>query len=224
MFTFGSLFSGIGGLELGLEWSGLGHTVWQVEQNAFCRKVLAKHWPNTERLEDVKEVGAHNLRPVDLICGGFPCQPFSTASRGRKVAEDLWPEMCRVVAECAPQWVICENVQIQPIEAAATDMENLGYSASCFCLSASMVGAPHERIRWFMVANSNGNSQSKLPVNAKAYSLQSMAGLEAWKAGPPRLGMDDGVSHRVDRLRALGNAVVPQCAEVIGHMILELSR
>ena len=73
MLTIGSLFSGIGGLELGLEWAGLGPVKWQVEIDDYCLKVLEKHWPDVKRYKDVKEVGKHNLEPVDLICGGFPC-------------------------------------------------------------------------------------------------------------------------------------------------------
>ena len=94
-FTIGSLFSGIGGLELGLELAGVGHTVWQVECDPFCRQVLAKHWPKTERFDDVRNVGKHNLKYVDVICGGFPCQDISYAGKGAGLAgkrSGLWYE------------------------------------------------------------------------------------------------------------------------------------
>jgi DNA (cytosine-5)-methyltransferase 1 len=109
----GSLFSGIGGLELGLEWSGVGHTVWQVEREPFCRAVLAKHWPAAERFDDVRTVGKANLAPVDLICGGFPCQDVSSAGKGAGLAGErsgLWREFARILGELQPGWVVVENV------------------------------------------------------------------------------------------------------------------
>src|SRR5512139_2392629 len=100
MLTVGSLFSGIGGLELGLERAGMA-VRWQVEIDPYCRKVLAKHWPDVARYEDVRDVGRHNLEPVDLICGGFPCQPVSLAGKRMGDGDDrwLWPEFIRVVRE-----------------------------------------------------------------------------------------------------------------------------
>lgn len=100
--TIGSLFSGIGGLELGLEWAGLGPVKWQVEQSGFCRRVLAKHWPNVRRFRDVREVGSAELTPVDLICGGFPCQDLSSAGKGAGLAgrlSGLWWEFLRVALQ-----------------------------------------------------------------------------------------------------------------------------
>ena len=98
----GSLFSGIGGLELGLEWAGVGHTVWQVERDPFCRSILARHWPSAARFDDVRTVGAHNLEPVDVICGGFPCQDISYAGKGLGLAGErsgLWYEFARIIGE-----------------------------------------------------------------------------------------------------------------------------
>ena len=107
--TCGSLCSGIGGLELGLERAGM-EVVWQVEKDDYCSRVLAKHWPDVTRYEDVKDVGA-NLEPVELIAGGFPCPVVSQAARGRNVAESLWPEFARIVREVGPRYVVLENVE-----------------------------------------------------------------------------------------------------------------
>jgi DNA (cytosine-5)-methyltransferase 1 len=111
MLTFGSLFAGIGGFDLGLERAGL-VCQWQVEIDPFCRKVLEKHWPQVKRYDDVRTVGAGTLEAVDLVCGGFPCQPHSLAGRRQGSADerDLWPEFARVIRELGPRWVLAENV------------------------------------------------------------------------------------------------------------------
>src|SRR5437868_5460774 len=108
----GSLFSGIGGFELGFERAGM-RVSWQVEQDAYCRAVLARHFPDAARFEDVREVGAQNLDPVDLICGGFPCQDLSSAGRGAGIdgaRSGLWSEFARIVCELRPRYVVVENV------------------------------------------------------------------------------------------------------------------
>jgi len=111
MLTFGSLFSGIGGIDLGFERAGM-TCAWQVEIDDYCNKVLAKHWPNVARYRDAREVGKHNLQSVDVIVGGFPCQPHSVAGKQRGAADDrnLWPEYLRIVTELRPTWVVGENV------------------------------------------------------------------------------------------------------------------
>lgn len=110
----GSLFSGIGGLELGLERAGVGHTVWQVEQDEYCRAVLARHWPDAQRFTDVRTVGSGNLAPVDVICGGFPCQDVSATGRRRGIIagtrSGLWFEYSRILRELRPRYAIVENV------------------------------------------------------------------------------------------------------------------
>jgi len=157
MITFGSLFSGIGGIDLGLERSGM-VCKWQVEKDEFCRKVLQKHWPEVRRYEDVREVGKHNLEPVDLICGGFPCQPFSVAGKRKGTEDDrhLWPEYLRIIREVRPRWVLGENV---PgiinifLDQALSDLEGEGYTAEAIVLPACAFDAPHIRQRVFIVAH-----------------------------------------------------------------------
>jgi DNA (cytosine-5)-methyltransferase 1 len=161
MKRIGSLFSGIGGLELGLEWAGVGHTVWQVERDTFCRSVLERHWPNARRFDDVHTVGAHNLEPVDVICGGFPCQDISYAGKGLGLAGErsgLWFEFARVVGEMGPRFVVVENVAAlitRGIGDVLGTLSDLGYDAQWRAIRASDVGAPHRRERIFIVANAH---------------------------------------------------------------------
>ena len=162
LITIGSLFSGIGGLELGIE-RGLiatGHapsTLWQVEQNDYARQVLARHWPYALRFDDVKTVGSTNLAPVDLICGGFPCQDISTAGNGAGLSgsrSGLFWELHRIVREMAPRIIVLENVPAIRERGGAEvcgALADLGYDLRWGSLSAAEVGAPHKRERWFCV-------------------------------------------------------------------------
>lgn len=160
--TVGSLFSGIGGLELGLEACGLGPVIWQVEHDPFCRSILARHYPGAARaVHDVRAAGAANLSPVDVLCAGFPCQPVSLAGE-RRAQEDerwLWPEVARIAGELGCPVLFLENV---PGLLTADDgrafgevlgsLASLGYAAEWDCFRASDVGAPHRRERWFLLA------------------------------------------------------------------------
>jgi DNA (cytosine-5)-methyltransferase 1 len=154
----GSLFSGIGGLELGLEWAGVGRAVWQVERDEWCRGILARHWPDAERFDDVLSVGARNLAPVDLICGGPPCQDISYAGKGAGLAgarSGLWFEYARIVRELRPRFVVVENVSAllaRGVDTVLGDLAEAGYDAEWRCIRASDVGAPHRRERLFVVA------------------------------------------------------------------------
>ena len=160
--TVGDLFAGIGGFSLGLQRAGF-EIAWQVEIDEWCRKVLAKHFPHAKRLGDIRNAGKHNLSPVDLVCGGFPCQPFSTSGK-REGAEDdryLWPEMLRVISELKPSWVVAENVhglttgKMAPVfEQVLSDLENEGYEVQSFIIPACGVDAPHRRYRVWIVAYS----------------------------------------------------------------------
>ncbi len=155
--TIGSLFSGIGGLELGLERAGLGPVVWQVEQDPFCRSVLERHWPEAERFEDVRKVG-EELAPVSIICGGFPCVGISSAGRceGLDNKESaLWFEFARIVGVVRPRFVVVENVSAllgRGLGVVLGDLSALGYDAVWDCIPAATIGAPHRRDRLFIVA------------------------------------------------------------------------
>ena len=134
---------------------------WQVENNPFCLKVLAKHWPDVKRYEDVREVGKHNLESVNLICGGFPCQPFSVAGKRRGKEDDrwLWPEMLRVITELRPTWVIGENVPgiiNMELDKVLSDLEDQGYeTAPPLIIPACAVDADHRRDRVWIIAHNN---------------------------------------------------------------------
>ena len=283
--TIGSLFSGIGGLELGLEMAGLGPVLWQVERSEYCRAVLERHWPGVERHDDITAVGA-NLAPVDLICGGFPCQDVSSAGARAGLAGDrsgLWSEFARVVGALRPRWVVVENVASGAslwLDAVVRDLGELGYDALPIPLSAEDVGAPHRRARIFIVAadtdsecslsrsggaeptrrgrpeprrgadpHADRQGQPARAVDAEVGGASEagdadgarLPGAErhaesagwrhaahsAWRPPVPDfLRVADGVSRGLGsprrRIAALGNAVVPQCAEVIGWVVREL--
>ena len=156
-----SLFSGVGGLDLAFEWAG-GTVAAMCEIDPFCRKVLRKHWPDVPLFGDVKEVSGkdESFAAVDVIYGGFPCQPFSVAGdrKGRDDTRYLWPEFSRLVGEIGPRWVVAENVPgILPLAAddVCQDLERLGYSVGIWNFEALSVGAPHRRARVFFVAHSS---------------------------------------------------------------------
>jgi DNA (cytosine-5)-methyltransferase 1 len=167
--AFGSLFSGIGGIDLGLERAGM-HCLWQVEKDVFCTKVLQKHWPDTPRYGDIRDLDTSALASVDLIAGGFPCQPHSLAGKRQASADErnLWPEFARIIRELRPRWVLCENVVgILSSEdgdffgKVLGDMATCGYDAQWFVLSAAQFGAPHLRERVFLVAYSASTRPQK---------------------------------------------------------------
>jgi site-specific DNA-cytosine methylase len=156
--TIGSLFSGIGGLELGLELAGLGPVRWQIERDAYRRRVLARHWPRAERFANVETVDVRRLERVQLICGGFPCQDISSAGTRAGLAgsrSGLWAHFARIVSECRPEWVVVENVASNAnawVDAVMGDLEQRGYETLPVPISASAVGAWHRRSRVFIVA------------------------------------------------------------------------
>lgn len=160
--TFGSLFAGIGGFDLGLERAGM-ICKWQVELDDYASRVLAKHWPNVPRHDDVRTFPtAERDWSVDLICGGFPCQDISIAGKGAGLAGErsgLWHEFARIIRTVRPRWVVIENVPALTSRGLGTvlgDLAEIGFDAEWHCLSASAVGAPHRRDRIWIVANAVG--------------------------------------------------------------------
>ena len=158
------LFSGIGGFSLGLEATGYFDTVAFCDYDPYCQKVLRKHWPWVTIYDDVKELNSERLQAnghnkIDIITGGYPCQPFSIAGRqkGEQDPRHVWPEMFRLVKELRPTWVIGENVSGHIKLGLDTVLENLeseGYSARAFSISASSIGAVHQRERVWILAHS----------------------------------------------------------------------
>jgi len=234
-----SLFSGIGGIELGLERAGM-KTVGQVELDPWCRDVLAKHWPRTPRHDDVTtapEWWASKKRPrVDLVCGGFPCQPFSIAGKQKGTGDErwMWPAMADVIRAVRPRYVLVENVAalVRDWRAWGTvlsDLHALGFDAEWATLRATQFGAPHYRERVYLVAYPQSDDGGDTNESTAPWTLE----LEPRRSGGEHGGGDwlpepamDRVAHGVPRrlvyapLHALGNSVVPQVFEHIGAQIM----
>lgn len=237
-----SLFTGIGGIDLAAEWAGF-ETVGQCEFADFPTKVLEKHWPDVPRWRDVKDVTRESftkrtgLQAVDLISGGFPCQPFSTAGKRQGKEDDryLWPEMFRIIHELRPTWVLGENVAgfiSMGLDEALSDLESEGYQTRSFVLPACAVGAFHRRYRVFIVANTNCERVercSEKPLLWKLEVPQRQIG-QPFQEAERRFNTHQsrlcrslyGVPDGVDRVKALGNAVVPQQVYPILKAIAEI--
>jgi len=234
-----SLFSGIGGLDLGLELAGVGETLWQVEQDPFCRKVLAQHWPNAQRFEDVRTVRSADFIGAKVIAGGFPCQDISNAGkRAGLVGESsgLWWEMFRLIREIRPAFVVVENVLAianRGLGQILGALASCGYHAEWDCISAAIVGAQHRRNRLFVVAwlpaNPDGGRARQFQRRGQEvirWPTDSGAAFDfnPWNASAAVCPVVDGFSGRMVMLKALGNSVVPQVAYYAGQKILEVLR
>ena len=229
--TFGSLFAGIGGFDLGFERCGM-QCRWQVEIDDYATRVLTKHWPSVHRERDIRQCGLHNLEAVDIICGGFPCQDISYAGAGAGLAGErsgLFFEAVRVVRELRPRAVVLENVAAlltRGLDRVLGTLAEIGYNAEWHCLPAAAIGAPHIRDRVFVLAYS-GCQRPRSPEGMDWHQRlrhersTHTTGGGWWEAEPPVVRVANGIPNRVDRLRGLGNAVVPQVAEFVGKMVLE---
>lgn len=243
------LFSGIGGFSLGLERAGM-RTVAFCERDEFCRAVLAKHWPGIHCYDDVRAIP--RIGGIDLVCGGFPCQPWSSAGKQLGAEDDrhLWPAMLEVIKAERPYWVVGENVAgiiRLGLDQVLSDLEGIGYACRTFDIPACAIGADHIRRRvWIVARDTHRNSQSTSAVNDEAQRLSGLAA-DSYSAqcegrgissgvhaeypdfGDPRWREDqssmdrtaNGIPRQLDRLRAIGNAVVPQIPEIIGRAIMK---
>jgi len=269
--THGSLFSGIGGIDLGFEWAGI-ETRWQVEIDEYCQKLLSIRFPHNKKFTDVRKVGSHNLEKVDIISGGFPCQDISVAGKGAGIDGErsgLWTELHRVISELRPRFAFIENVPMLTIRGGTrviSDLAEIGYDAEWQIVGADDVGAWHRRKRIWIVAYSQGRgtggihnqSEKKRPQNSDEL-LGERGGLsrevpdtdssrrrERWRSVPiqekfdtsersskrtfstywstePDVGrVAHGIPKRVDRLKGIGNAVVPHIPYIIGKRLYEL--
>jgi len=182
----GSLFSGIGGFDLAAEWMGW-KNLFNCEWEEFPRKVLKHHFPNAEQYGDIREFNATDYAGrIDILSGGFPCQPYSTAGKrlGKEDERHLWPEMLRIVRECSPRWIVGENVRGlvnwnggMVFEEVCADLEACGYSVQPFVLPACAVNAPHRRDRvWFVAHNHNRDGQKKRFQAGRQVDVYSIEG------------------------------------------------
>ena len=292
---YGSLFSGIGGIDLGMDMAGF-ECAWQVEIDDYCRQILDKHWPGVPKYKDIYEVKGEEIEPVDILCGGFPCQPVSQAGKRAGTADErwLWGEFYRLICEIRPRWVLAENVSGllsansgRAFAEVLRDLAESGYDVVWDMFPAGGpggVGAPHKRTRVFIiaklantdsisrrrsskqrritkrefqqskqkgsemgsqvercgkscgkenVANTNKKrlqrSKETRDVKGKGqdreeYIARCSKGEDQWAVEPDVGRVANGVPRRVDRLRALGNGVVPQVAYKVARMIYEYTK
>lgn len=286
-FTIGSLFSGIGGMEVGLESTGRFRTIWFSENDDYASAVLRKHWPSIPNLGDITKIDWRQVECPDVLTGGFPCQDISNAGKRKGITGErsgLWKEYLKAISILRPKFVIAENVSAlrqRGLSTVLCDLAQVGYDAVWHCVPASHVGAPHRRDRIFILAypHSDGfrfegyeqaSGQNKISEEWKApaggewkgleheacksgtvvqnsvsdgstsskmanaisigsieesdrWSDQSCMGKESsWWAVEPCVGrMADGIPNRVDRIKCLGNAIVPQVAAYVAGLALE---
>lgn len=271
-----SLFSGIGGIDLAAEWAGI-ETIAFCEYADFPRKILNKHWPEVPIFKDVKQLNKEllesegiDVETIELIHGGFPCQPYSQAGkqRGKDDDRDLWPEMFRIIREIQPTWVVGENVANfanMELDRTLFDLESEGYETGTFVLPACGVDAKHQRFRTFVVAHTDSKRHlygqtKKQPAKSwqptfsnitSGSEILSNSDSERWEKvrdegkitsfgererqpgaadslparwpSEPNVGrVANGVSDRLDRIKSLGNAVVPQQVYPIFRAIMEI--
>ena len=238
------LCSGIGGFALGFEWAGLSKPLMFCDIEPWSRKILAKHWPDVPIAEDVKELASDPARLVpdcDILTAGYPCPPFSVAGKRRGEEDDrhIWPEIFAIVQAKLPSWCVFENVPGHislGLDQVLSDLESCCYATQAFCLPACGVDAPHRRDRIFVVAHADSSGlqggaqtrndeKNRTQPDDKQFARRSGAHKSSegrstlWKPEPNISRVSHGLPRRVDRIKGLGNAIVPQIAMNIGLTI-----
>jgi DNA (cytosine-5)-methyltransferase 1 len=220
-----ALFCGAGGGTLAGRLLGW-RTVCAVERDSFAAGVLVAR-QNDGSLEpfpiwdDVRTFDGHPWRGrVDIVSGGFPCQAYSSAAAGKNTADDLWPEMRRVVADVAPGYVFAENVQRRALDRAADDLEEMGYAVLCLSLAAQDLGADHVRPRHWLLAHAHRDGELLRTLNAEM-AVRACLPARVWASEPTGARVADGLAAGMDGARAAGNGQVPGVAAVAFVTLLE---
>jgi DNA (cytosine-5)-methyltransferase 1 len=232
------LFSGIGGFALAAQWVGGIETVAFCEIDPWARRVLNKNFPNVPINGDVKTLNPQDYGRIDLITGGYPCQPFSVAGQRKGANDDrhLWPQVFRILQQARPRWMLCENVAGHidlGLDEVLSDLASASYSAEAIVVPACALNAIHRRDRVWIIAHADSERGDELlPERVleeyhASREIKSGGGRfsEAWghstrETASRILRTDDGVSAGVDRNRGLGNAIVPQvAAEILRAMM-----
>lgn len=238
------LFSGIGGFALAARWAEI-ETIGFCEIDPFCRKVLMKHWPGVLKYMDIKDLA--NPDHVDILTAGFPCQPFSIAGKRKGINDEryLWPEVMRIITKSKPHWFIGENVSgvvEMELDNILDDLEKEDYKTRAFIIPACASNAPHRRDRVWIIANRSCERCDMRPnprekrylQDDKEWDIETLQ--SEWEKFKPKSWatctaksylaanahisrMDDGISNRLDRIKSLGNAIVPQVAYVFMKLI-----
>lgn len=234
--TVGSLFSGIGGLDLGLERAGM-QVIWQSEIDPYACRVLQKHWPEVPNHGDIKQIDWGNVVRPNVLCGGYPCQPFSQSGRrqGEHDPRHLWPWVREAISALRPDYAVLENVRGHVNLGLSTvigELADLGYDTEWTLVSAASLGATHLRERVVILAYPEreryGEHRFATDVGVFSQCWTSDRGRKArddlgqWWKNEPNVGrVAYGVPSRVDRIRGLGNAVVPQVAQFVGALVMD---
>lgn len=239
--THGSLFSGIGGFELGAQMNNI-PTLWNCEIETFQRSILKQVFPNTKQYEDIEKLS--NPAYVDIISGGFPCQDISIARKGVGITgsrSGLWNEMYRIVREVRPKYVLIENspmLLIRGFEQVLCDLSEIGYYAEWKCIQNKVFGFPHNRERLYCIAYDSYQIRREKIYNegtifnpkSRSFEIQGgkfsrMSCSSFWTEDYSEfLRMDDGISYNVHRLEAIGNAVNPVVAGYLFDCIKEFDK
>lgn len=217
------LFSGIGGFSLGLERAGF-QTAAFCEINPFCRHILKKRWPGIPVFKDIRQLDTTTLAraglsPINVICGGFPCQDISSAGKGAGLAgkrSGLWSHFARLISEIKPEYIVIENVSMlrrRGLETVLNDLNAMHYDAEWHCIPASGLGALHQRDRLWIIAWPRRSPHIPLP-------LDIVPGGQ-WKKPHrfPAILTGSAGAHWKDKIMACGNAVVPQIPHLLGYAI-----